>query len=945
MSPPPSLGLHPEHASEQAYIERVHRAEERSREHAARAPNAAADKYAARTARVHMLERLEEPIDPEALCFGRIDLEGGPCHYLGRGAVRDEDNKLLVINWRMPAAEPFYVASARDSRGLARRRRFQLDQLRLLGIVEDIFKRDAHPSSPAAPDKAKSADQPSVHQPSTSAVEHPQAAKEPQPEPAAEPVAPAAEPEMEPHVVDAILAEMDRARGTEMRDIVATIEAQQYELISDSIDGILTIQGGPGSGKTAIALHRAAWLLYNHRDALERAGVLVVGPNRAFMEYVSHVLPTLGETSVVQSAIDRLPDLRDVRVRGTDTIAVARLKGDIRMASVVQKAVHERVRLPETDVEVVAGHTRTTLASDELARLAHEPWRRARTYNAARDAFRRALISLAQERFGESRRRFRSGPSAEEIESAVTASGGPLERIWPTVTAPEVVRDLLNSRQRLAAAAHGALTEEERALLQRDRARLLREEPWTQADISLLDEADAALRGRTSSFGYVLVDEAQDLSPMQLRMVLRRSVSGRATLVGDIAQATGPTRFPDWSGLFDAAAIDAKPRIAELAIGYRVPRQIMEIASQLLPRIAPDTIEPRAVRDGPEEPRLLDVDETNLGETLVAEVGYRVEGQRSVGIIAPASELERLRSLLTDAGIRPGDVLTDGLGRQVTVLSAVQAKGLEFDHVIVVDPAGVAGKGEDWAHVYIALTRATRTLSVLYSTPEPFEIPAPKLEPEDLIERGASLASDLPTVAPAEVGTVLGARYTEALMQAKFLHAGQRRRGTLVPYLAHLQATASMVLEDGGSEDEAIAALLHDSVEDVGPEVLDQIVAQFGLDVARIVAECADPEEEPGVSWRDRKVEHVRALEGAGPRARRVALAEKLDNARALLRDYRRVGDRLWTQMEVDSEDLLWYFATLADFFVTERPGDMASELKDTVERLLDLASAPGPAV
>jgi hypothetical protein len=258
---------------------------------------------------------------------------------------------------------------------------------------------------------------------------------------------------------------------------------------------------------------------------------------------------------------------------------------------------------------------------------------------------------------------------------------------------------------------------------------------------------------------------------------------------------------------------------------------------------------------------------------------------------------------------------------------------------VVADPAAIAGPDEDWAHVYIALTRATRTLSVLYHTPKPFERPPAPVEPKPEPEPPSAMVAELPSVIGEP--TVLGARYTEALVQAKFLHTGQCRRGTPVPYFAHLQAVASLVLEDGGSEDEAIAALLHDAVEDYGTAVLDRIADQFGVTVARIVLGCTDPNGEQHSSWRQRKLEHLRELESAGPQVRRVALAEKLDNARALLRDYRRIGDRLWTRMEVDPEDILWYQEALADLFVTERPGDMACELQDTVDRLLELASAP----
>jgi (p)ppGpp synthase/HD superfamily hydrolase len=209
-------------------------------------------------------------------------------------------------------------------------------------------------------------------------------------------------------------------------------------------------------------------------------------------------------------------------------------------------------------------------------------------------------------------------------------------------------------------------------------------------------------------------------------------------------------------------------------------------------------------------------------------------------------------------------------------------------------------------------------------------------------ESDASTEADAtPALAGPQAGTILGPRYTEALMQAKFLHASHRRRGTLIPYMAHLQSVSALVLEDGGSEDEAIAALLHDAVEEYEPGVLEMIVEQFGMEVGRIVAGCADPDPEPGVGWRELKIRHMRELESAGPQVRRVALAEKLDNARAVLRDYRRVGEGLWASMDVNPDDLLWYYDALADLFVTERPGDMASELQDTVERLLDAAAEP----
>jgi DNA helicase IV len=891
-----SLTTHPDLAVEQSYVDQVHRANDASRQRRLHSAESAPDKFTAREMRRRALMRLRDDVNPEALCFGRIDLERGKTHYLGRGAVHDADGTLLVIDWRRPVAEGFYKATRGEPLGLSGRRRFRLDGDRLLGIIEDRFVGDEAPTTPE--DEA--------------------------------------ERPIDPHVADAILADLDRSRTPEMRDIVATIEARQYELITAGLEGVQAIQGGPGSGKTAIALHRAAWLLLNHHEELEGPGVLVVGPNRAFMEYVRGVLPALGESAVVQLSVDRLTQLEDVRVRGVESRAVARVKSNATMAVMIRRAVAARVRRPQEDIPFTFGSSRIVLPSQTIRSLVEQAWAEGeRTYTRARESFRQALIGLVQRLVAELPRRQLSEPSTTGIEAAVTAAGGPLDGIWPTVTAPEVLRDLLNSRQRTAAAGSDLLSAEECAALYRPRARLLREEPWTAADIALLDEAEDALRGPVSPYGYVIVDEAQDLTPMQLRMVLRRSVLGRATLVGDIAQATGPVRYSGWTELADAAGA-SEPSVHELLLGYRVPRQIMALAAPLHEQVAPDVRLPRAVREGAEEPRVVPVQPHELLSELLTAVGARIEGDRTVGVIVPEERAADVRATLFQGGVQAGEILRDGLERRVTVLTAAQAKGLEFDHVVVVEPVEIAGPEADWAYVYIAVTRATRTLTVLHSTPEPFAVPAVDYEstpPTSLAELS------VPAVEPE--GAILGARYTEALMQAKFLHSGQRRRGTLVPYLAHLQAVAALVLEDGGTEDEAIAGLLHDAAEDYGAGQLERIAAQFGPEVAQIVAAVTDPSREEATSWRVMKAEHLHSLESAGPQARRVALAEKLDNARALLRDYRNLGDAVWERMEVDAEDVLWYVAELADLFTTERPGDMAAEFGNTVERLLDLASQP----
>lgn len=940
MVPPPAGTAHPDHAAEQAYIERVHRADQVRREKLANSAESAPDKVSAREMKARAMQRLQQPVDEDALCFGRIDrAEDGRRLYLGREGIRDADG-LLVINWRVPAAEPFYKASKNDPHGLRLRRRFQTEHLRLLAIVDESFGARPAAAVPVKPPPKPRVAPTTAAPPASPPTPSPPSPRAPEPEP---------EPELPgPEIVDAILADMDRARGTEMRDIVATIEARQYELISDALDGVLVIQGGPGSGKTAIALHRAAWLLFNHRDQLERSGVLVVGPNRAFMEYVAQVLPSLGETAVRQAAVDRLPDLDDVRVRATEAGPIAHLKGDPRMAALIARAVEARVRVPKDPTEIRVGRSRIVIAADDMAKAIERARREGRTYLAGREGFHRRLLELARELMASGGSRLRSGPSDDDLRAAITGTDGIADRIWPTLTAPEVLRDLLGSRQRIKAVAGAELSVDEQALLYRERGRLLRDEPWTPADMPLLDEADVAIRGIRTRYGYVLADEAQDLSPMQLRMVMRRAARGRATLVGDIAQSTGAWRFPDWSdliGAIDEPSAFHALRIAELAISYRVPAQIMDLASSFLPRIAPNLVVPTAVRQGEEAPRFVRASEPALFAIAASEAVRRIEGDRTIGVIAPLGRIDEARAAFNEAGIRTGDIRTDGLSRQITMLSSEEAKGLEFDHVVVIDPAGIAGPDEEWAYLYVALTRATRTLTLVHATKDPFEpdpAPVPETPPVAAPEDDhAPVSADAEMLAVAASAPVLGPRFSEALMQAKFIHTAQRRRGTSIPYFAHLQSVSALVLEDGGTEDEAIAALLHDAVEDHGGELLQRIAHQFGSHVALIVAGCTDPAPDEDMSWREMKTVHLRDLESAGPQVRRIALAEKLDNARALVREYRRSGERLWERMEVDSEDLLWYFAELADLFTTERPGDMASELGDVVARLLDLASAP----
>jgi len=891
---------HPDLASEQAHVDRVHAAHALTLERRERAPEFAGDPHVSRQLRQRIRDKTVLAEDLERLCFARIDLvDGGPT-YIGREAVYGETaSDLLAISWQAPAAAPFYQASRGDPLGLRLRRRFQWQGApRLRDLLDEVFVVVEGDSPGAAAE--------------------------------GEPAAPAG---TGLEARDAILAEMERARGAEMRDIVATIEAAQYDLISSPPDGLLIIQGGPGTGKTAVALHRAAWLLYNHRESFERERVLVVGPNRAFMEYVSAVLPSLGEAAVEQQPIDRVAGPRDLRVRADEPVEVQRLKGDPRMVALIARAVDLQVQIPKKPLSVAIGGGKVQLVPTELAALAKEVSESTTTYERGRSEFRSRLASLSRSKVrGASKEKELSKKENERLRQAA-------DRIWATVSPGKLVAELLSDPDFLAEAGAGILSDEERSQLLRDASEDLRQVPWTSADIPLVDEVQTLVEGLERIYGYAIVDEAQDLTPMQLRMVLRRTRDRKATLVGDMAQATGPWAYSGWRDFIDQLPDGVDARVAALPVGYRVPAQVMELAAPLVGRIADDLIAPEAVREGPEAPRLVKTTDEDRLATVEAEVHRRSDGERTVAVIAPPETIAPISAALEGAGLQVGDVRNDGLSRGVTLLTPLEAKGLEFDHTIVVEPEAMVAHYRQWAPLYVALTRCTRTLSVVHSSDEP--VPS-EMPPQPESAQGTGLGSlGLQSGSGLEP---LGARFTEALMQAKFLHAGQQRRGTTVPYFAHLLATSSLVLEDGGSEDEAIAALLHDSVEDHGDDVFDQISLRFGAAVAEIVAGCTDPRDAAGTkSWRELKELHLTELEQAGAHVRRVSLAEKLDNARAIARDFQRFGPALWERMEVEADEILWYFDALADLFGSERPGDMADELRATVDQLLEAATAGSP--
>ena len=502
-------------------------------------------------------------------------------------------------------------------------------------------------------------------------------------------------------VDDFLLEELERARDTRMRDIVATIQADQYRLIAREPEPPLVIQGGPGTGKTAVGLHRASYLLYAHRSELRR--ILVVGPNPAFMEYVSHVLPALGEDSVDQRAVAEL--VEGAEISRADPLEVQRLKADTRLADVLRRAAELASEGEPQELVVRLEGRFVGVEVDEAAELLEEARAELGLAAAARERFRMNVLRRFYEDYG-----VRLGGEAfrsfEEVERALRRDGRLtrfLDASWPAPKPEQVVRRLFSSRESLAAAADGILDADEQALLRRARS------GWSDADLPLLDEARAILHGPPTHYGHVIVDEAQDLTPMQLRMVSRRA-AGAFTVLGDIAQATGPVGYGRWDELLPHLPGGDGAEIEDLRHAYRVPREIMSVALPLLERIAPDVEPPLAYRTGADPPRVV-----QAAEPLAAafEETAALSGEEGLlAVIAPATLRGEDETALFD-------------DTRIAVLTPREAKGMEFDHVIVVEPAQIveeAVEGQGLRELYVALTRPTTTLVLVHARPLPREL-------------------------------------------------------------------------------------------------------------------------------------------------------------------------------------------------------------------------------
>jgi DNA helicase IV len=702
------------------------------------------------------LNRLDQlAIGDQPLFFGRIDYvpnEVGVAdiYHVGRLAVSDDELNPLVVDWRAPVAAAFYRATGVEPLGLSRRRHVAIRGHEVTG-VEDEYFADANGDLALPEDDVRSATEEGL-------VEGGLALGGP----------------------GALLPALGRARPRPMGDIVATIQGEQDRIIRNPLAGVLLVQGGPGTGKTAVALHRAAYLLFTYRSTLERQGVLVVGPNPLFLNYIENVLPSLGESGVTLSTISGL--VTNVEVRGRDTEPEDQLKGDPRMARLLARALRTRQRGLRDDVEIPVGRAIVVLRAKYTQEIVERARRRPGNHNQRRSAVGRELANRLANEYYE--RFVREGNddvnAAGELAELIRVTPQfqlVLQRIWPRLSGQELLHDLFGAKALLRAAGEGIMTEDELALLFRPRSETLEEIKWTKADAALIDEARVLLGPRRRprpapkpgeqgildgidldsysgdvraaalreahrlapvqsteldeaefvTYGHIVVDEAQDLSPMELRVLKRRDLTGSMTIVGDMGQATTASSSASWNAVLEVLEPRRAPTRVDLTVSYRTPEEVLDFAAPTLLAAAPDLEPPRPVRRAGFAPTVDLVSADEFAATLVSitrrEVAVVAPGR--VAVIVAGHRIEEIVEILNVNGldaVDPRDQESRGLGADLVVLAAEGANGLEFDAVVVVEPGQIASRGaKDLTSVtprglrtlYVAMTRPTRRLAIV----------------------------------------------------------------------------------------------------------------------------------------------------------------------------------------------------------------------------------------
>ncbi|MDX6417675.1 MAG: hypothetical protein QOG28_2295, partial [Trebonia sp.] len=555
---------------------------------------------------------------PDApLFFGRLDYSelaktdedfAGACPpeqalHIGRRHVHDEDGTPVVLDWRAPVSRPFYRASQSDPMGLTLRRRFGFAGGALTAYEDERF-------TPSGETRTRSEE--SIAQPTS----------------------------------NLLISEIERPRSGPMRDIVATIQPEQDDIVRADAATTVCVQGAPGTGKTAVGLHRIAYLLYAHKEQVTRRGVVVVGPNLAFLSYIRNVLPALGELDVTQTTVAGL--VASTPIKATETDEAATVKGDARMAEVLRNALWANLRAPREALMVSRGTRRLRLPAHEIEALARELRDRGVRYGTGREllAHRIAHVLLTQlEAAGET--------CDDRTHDAVRRSAPVrkcVDEVWPKVDPKRLVFTLLSGQGQMIRNGIGLLSDAEMAAITWPKPpRGPGSAPWTRADQVLIDEA-ADLIERTPSIAHIVVDEAQDLSPMEVRAIGRRCATGAATVLGDIAQGTTPWAATSWPTLLShLGKPDASVR--ELDVGYRVPRQILDFASRLLPAIAPDLSPARSLRADPNALVVIPVAQGELGARVAAGCAVALDRAGSVAVICADARIDETAEALRTAGL------------------------------------------------------------------------------------------------------------------------------------------------------------------------------------------------------------------------------------------------------------------------------------------------------
>lgn len=677
-------------AAERRYLERARtqlaRMRVRTLSLQAQGGDRVSSEYLAATLHHRAASLVDDPAS--ALFFGRIDTDGSDDGsagrperwYVGRRHVADEAGDPVVVDWRADVSRGFYRASRTQPMGLVLRRRFGVDHGQITAY-EDEHLTDA------------------TEQERTSQI---------------------------------LAGEIERPRVGPMRDIVATIQPEQDAIVRADVATTVCVQGAPGTGKTAVGLHRAAWLLYAFRERLARSGVLVVGPNRAFLEHVGAVLPALGEIEVAHTTVEQLTAA--VPVRASDPADVATLKGDARLAEVLSRAVWSHVQMPDDALVAPRGSRRWRLPASEVRELVDELRTRGVRYGAARAMLPQRLahaVLLQMEAGGDS--------PDDRVQDAVARSRpvrAYADALWPKLDPARVVMALLCDPAHLATCAEGVLSPDEQALLRWPVApRGPRSAPWTAADAVLVDEV-ADLLNRTTALGHVVLDEAQDLSPMQLRAVGRRCSTGSMTVLGDIAQGTTPWSTRSWQESLRHLGQDGA-HVEELVRGFRVPSSVIDFAARLLPHMAPGLAAPESVREDPGTLEVLRVAPEALVPGVVEAARRALDVEGSVGVVVADADIAGVATALSKAGlehlrlgrddeIERGAADHEDGAHRLHLVPATVAKGLEFDRVVVAEPAAIAAAEPDertgLRRLYVVLTRAVTGLAVVHAEPLPSQL-------------------------------------------------------------------------------------------------------------------------------------------------------------------------------------------------------------------------------